>query len=188
MQRRFNCHLKESYTIRLINHIIKSYSAASPYIDKNVANMRNCGLCGRRFKNERGLMVHLARTHDIHGARGRLSIKAVHRFFPLLAERRWTDAQRFLSKVEGAEDDWIEGYAQALSGMLLALKESQSSPQPHILQVKGYSSQELQKLKEGFAPLSNKPLNAEFDKGYFQAWLDYISHQQSKVKREHKGE
>ena len=150
---------------------------------KNVANMRTCGLCGRKFKNERGLRVHLARTHDIHGARGRLSIKAVHRFFPLLAERRWAHAQRFLNKVEGAEDEWIGGYAQALGGMLLALKESQSSPQPYILQLKGHSSQELQKLKEGFATLSNKPLNTEFDEGYIQAWLDYISRQQSKKKQ-----
>ena len=144
--------------------------------------MRTCGLCGRRFKNERGLRVHLARTHDVHGARGRLSIKAVHRFFPLLANRRWTNAQRFLNK-ERVEDDWIEGYVQALGGMLIALKESQSSPQPYILQLKGYSSQELQNLKEGFTTLSNKPLNTEFDEGYFRAWLDYSSHLQSKTKR-----
>jgi hypothetical protein len=146
---------------------------------KNVANMRTCGLCGRRFKNERGLRVHLARTHDIHGPRGRLSIKAVHRFFPLLAERKWTYAQRFLNKIEGAEDEWIEGYTQALGGMLLALKEFQSSPQPYILQLEGHSGQELQKLKEGFAALSDKPLNADFDEGYIQAWLDYVSHQQN---------
>jgi hypothetical protein len=149
---------------------------------KSVGNMRTCGLCGRKFKNERGLMVHLARTHDIHGVRGRLSIKAVHRFFPLLAERRWTIAQRFLNKVEREEDEWIDGYTQALSGMLLTLKESQSSPQPYVLQVKAYNSQELQKIKEDFATFSNKPLNTEFDEGYFQAWLDYISHQQSKKK------
>jgi len=151
---------------------------------KNVANMRICGLCGRRFKNERGLMVHLARTHNIHGPRGRLSIKTVQRFFPLLAERKWTHAQRFLKKVEGAADEWIEGYAQALGGMLLALKESQSSPQPYILQLEGYSGQELPKLKEGFATLSARPLNTQFDQGYIQAWLDYVSHQQSKTKRE----
>ena len=145
--------------------------------------MRTCGLCGRRFNNERGLMVHLARTHDIHGARGRLSIKAVHRFFPLLAERKWTYAQKFLNKVKEKEDEWTEGYTQALGGMLLALKEAHSSPQPYILQVKAHGSQELQNLKEGFATLSNKPLNTEFDKGYLQAWLDYISHQQSKTKQ-----
>ena len=105
-------------------------------------------------------------------------MKAVHRFFPLLEERKWTYAQRFLNKVKGAEDEWIEGYAQALNGMLIALKESHSSPQPYILQVKGYSSQELQNLKNGFAALSNKPLETTFDKGYIQAWRDYLSHQQ----------
>lgn len=144
--------------------------------------MRACGLCGRKFKNERGLMVHLARTHDIHGPRGRLSLKAVYHFFPSLEERRWSYAQKFLNKVEGAEDEWIEGYVQALNGMLIALKESHSSPEPYILQMKRYSSQKLQNLKEDFATLSNKPVNTTFDKGYIQAWIDYVSQQQSKAK------
>lgn len=148
-----------------------------------MAYMKTCGLCGRKFKNEGGLRVHLARTHDIHGVRGRLSIRTVYRFFPLLEERKWTNAQRFLKKVEGAEDEWIEGYLQALNGMLLAMKETQSSPQPYILQLEGHGSQELQNLKESFATLSNKPLNTEFDEGYFQAWVDYISNQQSKTKQ-----
>ncbi|MDH5780076.1 MAG: hypothetical protein OEZ29_05730 [Candidatus Bathyarchaeota archaeon] len=144
--------------------------------------MRACGLCGRKFKNERGLMVHLARTHDIHGARGRLSLKAVYHFFPSLEERRWSYAQKFLNKVEGAEDEWIEGYVQALNGMLIALKESHSSPEPYILQMKRYSGQKLQNLKEDFATLSNKPVNTTFDKGYIQAWIDYVSQHQSKAK------
>jgi len=127
-------------------------------------------------------MVHLARTHNIHGARGRLSLKAVYHFFPSLEERRWSYAQKFLNKVEGAEDEWIEGYVQALNGMLVALKESHSSPEPYILQMKRYSGQELQNLKEDFATLSNKPVNTTFDKGYIQAWIDYVSQQQSKAK------
>jgi len=130
-------------------------------------------------------MVHLARTHDIHGARGRLSLKAVYHFFPSLEERRWSYAQKFLNKVEGAEDEWIEGYVQALNGMLIALKESHSSPEPYILQMKRYSGQKLQNLKEDFATLSNKPVNTTFDKGYIQAWIDYVSQQQSKAKSSH---
>ncbi|MFB0523620.1 MAG: hypothetical protein ACETV1_07680, partial [Candidatus Bathyarchaeia archaeon] len=82
----------------------------------------------------------------------------------------------------GAEDEWIEGYVQALNGMLIALKESHSSPEPYILQMKRYSGQKLQTLKEDFATLSNKPVNTTFDKGYIQAWIDYVSQQQSKAK------
>lgn len=127
-------------------------------------------------------MVHLARTHDIHGVRGRLSLKAVYHFFPSLEERRWSYAQKFLNKVEGVEDEWIGGYVQALNGMLIALKESHSSPEPYILQMKRYSGQKLQNLKEDFVTLSNKPVNTTFDKGYIQAWIDYVSQQQSKAK------
>ncbi len=132
-------------------------------------------------------MVHLARTHDVHGARGRLSIKAVHHFFPLLVERKWTDAQRVLDKMEDAQDEWMEGYSQALSGMLLALKESHSSAQPYILELKRLGRQELEDPREGFTTLSDKPLNTEFDRGYFQAWLDYIAHRRLKMGSKRKG-
>jgi hypothetical protein len=143
--------------------------------------MRTCGICGQKFKNERGLMVHLARTHDIHGIRGRLSIKAAHEFFPLLEERRWRNAQRFLGIVGGTEDEWIRGYSQALEGLLLALKEPHSSLQPYVIETKEYSSQELRELSEDFASLASKPLNTEFDEGYFQAWLDFINHKRSRA-------
>jgi hypothetical protein len=126
-------------------------------------------------------MVHLARTHDIHGIRGRLSTKAVHEFFPLLEKRRWTDAQRFLNKMEDVEDEWIQGYSHALEGMLLALKDAHSSPQPHILEAKEYSNKELQDLKNDFITLSHRPLNTEFDEGYFQGWLNFISHKRNKA-------
>ncbi|MFQ6086276.1 MAG: hypothetical protein ACE5OY_08480 [Candidatus Bathyarchaeia archaeon] len=39
-----------------------------------------CELCGRGFRSERGLSVHLARVHGVRGAHGRLSVKVVHRF------------------------------------------------------------------------------------------------------------
>jgi hypothetical protein len=72
--------------------------------------------------------------------------------------------------------------------MLLALKESHSSAEPYILEVKRYKDQELHELKDSFASLSDQPLNTEFDQGYFQAWRDYITHQQGKAKSKREGD
>jgi len=137
-----------------------------------------CQLCDGKFKNERGLFVHLARTHRVHGPRGRLSSKTIHRFFPLLKERRWAKAERFLKRVvkKSEEDEWRKGYAHALRGMIIALRIEHSSPQPYILQLKSYNRRRLQEAKKQFIELSKKPLNIKFDIGYFQAWTDCIHH------------
>ncbi|MFQ6081493.1 MAG: hypothetical protein ACE5OW_07495 [Candidatus Bathyarchaeia archaeon] len=130
------------------------------------------------MKNERGLSVHLARAHDVHGPRGRLSVKAIQRFFPLLKKRRWAKAEGFLKGVveRDVEDEWRKGYAQALRGMIIALRVDHSPPQPYILQLKSYDRRRLQEAKKEFIKLSKKPLNTRFDEGYFQAWTDYIHH------------
>jgi hypothetical protein len=137
-----------------------------------------CQLCSKEFKNERGLIVHLARTHDIRGPRGRLSVKTIYRFFPLLRKRRWAKAERFLKRdVENRmEDEWTKGYAHALKGMITALKMDHSPPQPYILKLKSYDKKQLQEAKEQFGRKIKKPPNTEFDQGYFRAWTDYMHH------------
>lgn len=137
-----------------------------------------CQLCDGKFKNERGLSIHLARAHGVHGPRGRLSLKTIHRFFPLLKERRWAKAERFLKRVvkKNEEDEWRKGYSHALRGMIIALRVEHSSPQPYILKLKSYNKRRLQEAKKQFIELSKKPLNIKFDIGYFQAWTDCIHH------------
>ena len=147
-----------------------------------------CQLCGREFKNERGLSVHLARAHDVRGPRGRLSLKTIHRFFPLLRKRRWAKAERFLKRdvEKNVEDDWREGYAHALRGMITALRMDHSPPQPYILKLKGYDGSQLQEAKKQYIRQYKTPPYTEFDRGYFQAWTDYIHHllhQRSQPKR-----
>lgn len=134
-----------------------------------------CQLCDRKFENEHGLSVHLARAHDVHGSRGRLSLNVIHRFFPSLKKRKWTKAERFLNKaVDGdVHDVWIRGYAQALRGMIITLRMDHTSPEPFILKLKRYYEEPLQEVKKEFLKLSRRSLNTEFDEGYFRAWADY---------------
>jgi hypothetical protein len=141
--------------------------------------MLRCLLCDKKFKTERGLSVHLARTHDIHGPHGRLSLKTIQKFFPLLKKRQWAKAEKFLDlavkKID--EDDWVKGYIHALDGMITALRASYSLPQPYIVKLKDFSSKKLQEVKGLFTELSNNLDNKnEFDAAYFQAWEDYTQY------------
>jgi hypothetical protein len=141
--------------------------------------MVRCLLCDKKFKTERGLSVHLARTHDIHGPHGRLSLKTIQKFFPLLKKRQWAKAEKFLKqtvkKIE--EDEWVKGYTHALNGMIKALKATYSPPQPYIVKLKEFSSKRLQEVKDTFTELSDTLDNKNtFDAAYFQAWEDFTQY------------
>jgi hypothetical protein len=141
--------------------------------------MLRCLLCDKKFKTERGLSVHLSRTHDIQGSHGRLSLIAIQEFFPLLKRRRWAKAEKFLEltmkKID--EDEWINGYVHALSGMIAALKMSNSPPQPYVVKLEDFDNKKLHEVKDMFTELSNTldSKNA-FDAAYFQAWEDFTQY------------
>jgi hypothetical protein len=138
--------------------------------------MFRCLLCKKDFKTKRGLSQHLARTHDIHGPHGRLSLKTIQEFFPLLEKKSLAKAKKFLkhAKENTVNDDWTKGYIHALSGMIISLKGSHSSPEPYIVMLKEFKSQKLQEVKDVFNNFSNY-LNSKstFDAAYFQAWEDF---------------
>jgi septation ring formation regulator EzrA len=138
--------------------------------------MVRCLLCDKKFKTKKGLSVHLARTHDVHGSHGRLSLKTIQKFFPLLKKKRWAKAEKFLKRtMENAEDDeWIKGYIHALSGMIVSLKASYSPPEPYIVSLKEFSNKKLQEIKDVFSDISsNLDSKNAFDAAYFQAWEDF---------------
>lgn len=141
--------------------------------------MVRCQLCNKEFKTERGLSVHLTRTHNIQGPHGRLSLNTSKNFFPLLEKNRWSKAEKHLKiKEENSDDDeWIRGYLHALRGMITALRVSYSPPQPYIVNLKEFSNKKLQEVKESFSELSDK-LNRKkpFDAAYFQAWEDFTQY------------
>lgn len=130
--------------------------------------------------------MHLSRTHDIQGPHGRLSLKVIQKFFPLLKKRQWAKAEKFLKlavkKID--EDDWVKGYIHALNGMINALKAPYSPPQPYIVKLKEFNSGKLQEAKDVFTELSNT-LNSknEFDAAYFSAWEDF-THYSLRTKEE----
>lgn len=141
--------------------------------------MLRCLLCDKKFKTERGLSVHLSRTHDIQGSHGRLSVIAIQEFFPLLKRRRWAKAEKFLEFTvkKLGEDEWITGYLHALHGMIAALKMSNSPPRPYAVKLEDFDNKKLQKVKDMFTELSTTlDSKNEFDAAYFRAWEDFTQY------------
>jgi len=117
-----------------------------------------CDICKRKFKSGQGLRVHMAKVHRIHGPQEYISMR-VFQYFRFLENRKWTNAGRFLEWVRGrkVEEGWKRGYVNGLRGMLIALKESHSSPLPYILEIKNYDKRRLKEAQEEFLKLSSKP-------------------------------
>jgi hypothetical protein len=104
---------------------------------------------------------------------------AIHEFFPLLKRRRWAKAEKFLELTvkKLGEDAWINGYVHALSGMIAALKMSNSPPQPYVVKLEDFDTKKLQEVKDMFTEISGTldGKNA-FDVAYFQAWEDFTQY------------
>jgi hypothetical protein len=121
--------------------------------------------------------VHLARTHNVRGSRGRLSIRAIYEFFPLLKKRRWRRAENILRVAVkmNAEEKWMKEYVHALSGIITSLKVPNSQPRPYMIKLKKLDSNRLLEVKKSFKELVSKlKMKSNFDSGYFQAWHDYV--------------
>jgi hypothetical protein len=104
---------------------------------------------------------------------------AIQEFFPLLKRRRWAKAEKFLELTvkKLGEDEWINGYVHALSGMIAALKMSNSPPQPYVVKLEDFGNAKLKEVKGMFTDLS-KSLDSknDFDAAYFRAYEDFTQY------------
>jgi hypothetical protein len=106
-------------------------------------------------------------------------LKTVQKFFPLLERRRWAKAEKFLELTVKnlGEDEWINGYVHALSGMIAALKMSNSPPPPYIVKLEDLGNKKLEEVKDRFNDLSDTLDNKNaFDAAYFRAWEDFTQY------------
>lgn len=108
------------------------------------------------------------------------------RYIQLLNERRVTEAEKLLENIkeELKPTSWGRGYYNALEGMALALK-SKDDRYLYINRVDPKDKKEMDKLQREFSKQSRSPLQDDFDKGYYTAWLEYLhatSQQESSVK------
>jgi ATP/maltotriose-dependent transcriptional regulator MalT len=98
----------------------------------------------------------------------------VTRFFQLATKRRFAEAERVLEriKLKVQETEWNRGYFQALSGILLTQKSNDEYAFLQNLDLN--NEKELKKYRREFLKQSRSKIHADYDRGFFSAWADYM--------------
>jgi len=98
----------------------------------------------------------------------------VVRFFQLIKGRRFAEAERILERIRGKtnETEWNSGYLHALDGILLAQKSNDSYA--FIKNVNFDEEKDLKKYRKEFLKEYKNRTHADYDRGFFAAWADYM--------------
>ena len=98
----------------------------------------------------------------------------VVRFFQLVKARRFAEAERVLERIrlKTNETEWNSGYLHALDGILLAQKSGDAYS--FIKNVNFEDENELKKFRKEFLKEYKNKIHADFDRGFFAAWADYM--------------
>jgi hypothetical protein len=98
----------------------------------------------------------------------------VVRFFQLVKNRRFAEAERVLERIRQKtnETEWNSGYLHALDGILLAQKSGDSYA--FIKNVNFDEETELKKFRKEFLQEYKNKIHADYDRGFFAAWADYM--------------
>lgn len=96
------------------------------------------------------------------------------RFFQLVTSRQFAEAERILERVKQKMhvSDRNRGYFQALYGMLLTMKNSDRYA--FLSTVDLTDKKQLKNSRKEFQSHMDRRLHDEYDRGYFEAWADYM--------------
>lgn len=96
------------------------------------------------------------------------------RFFQLVTSRQFAEAERILERIKQKMhvSDRNRGYFQALYGMLLTMKNTDRHA---FLSTVDLTDKKQQKAcKKEFQSHMESQLHDDYDRGYFEAWSDYM--------------
>ena len=99
----------------------------------------------------------------------------VTRFFQLVTSRQFAEAERILERLKQKMqmNERNRGYFQALYGMLLA-QRSNDDRYAFLSNLNIKDKKELHTYRREFLLQSEHRLHADYDKGFFSAWADYM--------------
>jgi hypothetical protein len=99
----------------------------------------------------------------------------VTRFVQLVTRRQFAEAERVLDRLKQKikMNERNRGYFQALYGMLLAQK-SNNDRYAFLLTQNFQDKKELLDYRREFLRQSEFRLHADYDRGFFSAWADYM--------------
>ncbi|MCK4933716.1 hypothetical protein KAS06_03505 [Candidatus Bathyarchaeota archaeon] len=98
----------------------------------------------------------------------------VTRFFQLINNRQFTEAQRQLQRLkeEIQRTEWNNGYYRALAGLYHAGKGNGNN-NTFLSTLKEENVEALEQHKNDFLKHIHKRFHDDFDRGFFSAWSDY---------------
>jgi hypothetical protein len=99
----------------------------------------------------------------------------VTRFFQLITTRQFAEAERVLERIKQKiiMSERNRGYYQALYGMLLA-QRSNDDRYAFLTNLSTSTKKELHESRREFLRQSEHRLHADYDRGFFSAWADYV--------------
>jgi hypothetical protein len=97
----------------------------------------------------------------------------VTRFFQLLVNRQFTEAERELERLKQKmqKTEWNRGYFRALYGMFLSRKAN-GDPYAFFSRVDWDDKAALHSYRREFLDHVRNKLHGDFDRGFFSAWAD----------------
>lgn len=100
----------------------------------------------------------------------------VSRYFQLLVNRQFTEAERELERIKQKmhKTEWNRGYFRALYGMLLVRRSNNTNNEAYAFfsELDLNDKATLNAYKREFLEHVKNRLHGEFDRGFFSAWAD----------------
>jgi hypothetical protein len=104
-----------------------------------------------------------------------ISSALVTRFFQLLVNRRFAEAERELERIEQKmhKTEWNRGYFRGLYGMLIARK-SNNDDYAFLSKADLNDGKVLRNYRKEFRGHVKSKLDGDFDRGFFSAWAKFM--------------
>ena len=100
----------------------------------------------------------------------------VVRFFQLVTARQLAEAERELQRIKEKIErtEWNHGYYRALQGMLIS-KRNNNDQQTFFAAMDTNDKRALLNFRREFQEKVESRLYTDYDRGFFSAWVDYMS-------------
>ncbi|MGC8895770.1 MAG: hypothetical protein ACP5LB_03240 [Candidatus Bathyarchaeia archaeon] len=98
----------------------------------------------------------------------------VTRYFQLLVNRQFTEAERELEKIKQKmhKTEWNRGYFRGLYGMMLARRSNNNDSYAFFSKLDLNDKTLLHSCRREFLNHVKSRLHGDFDRGFFSAWAD----------------
>lgn len=104
-----------------------------------------------------------------------LSRHLITQFFLFESDEHYASAERVLNRLQSGsrKSGWERGYLTALSGIIVT-RRSREDDLAFLNRINMKDKKELRATLKDFKEQSKNEIHADYDRGFFSAWADYI--------------